>query len=314
MLRRTVTLVWVVGVLAAACQAGDAGTRGRSAERDKSVTQAVRYLGWKKGQFHGRRCMVLLVAPAKGRKTLAIAVPNKNPRSPMMDPPPHVVEFVKKLRRGDIIEVTTAETMGKPFLKSFRGIRVAADLPEYFTVAKIGQKKVGLQRYLCVTVKKGDETADLLVPNKKGPEGKWVSDEKIAAQVKEFREGSRVDVEVRKAGRNIFLKAIYPHAEAQTARFVKRDVKEIDGQRHVCAVVKTDAGERALAVPNSGKDRKGNPAPDVKLAAAVNKLRPGQTVRFKTRTDGGQEYLREIEVTRAPPEEKPKDKPKGRRG
>ena len=314
-MRRQIFLVLLAlaALAAAAAHAGVAkkeGNAGRT-EKPKAQPQQVRYLGWKKGQFYGRRCMVLIVAPPRG-KTLDVLVPNKNPKSAMMDPAQHVVDLVDRLQRGDIIEITAADFKGRPMLRSIRGIKVAADLPDYFTVEETAAKKVGLQEFLCVTVKRGDQTADLLVPNRKGDDGKWIPDQALAAKAQKFRKGDRVDVEIRKAGRRVYLRDISAYIKPEVARFVKRETKDIDGHKHVCAVVRAGDADRELFVPNSAQDAKGQPAPDPKLSAAVSRLRPGQAVEYKARSEGDKTILRAIAATSKTPKEAPKgkDRPK----
>ncbi len=289
----------------ALCAAEAAAQRSKmsTAQKSRTITANVRYVGYKKGQAWGRPCLVLIVQTAKGRKT-DLTVPNRNPMAFKLDPAPQVAELVQRLTPGDIVQVRYGPFKGRNMLNMIKPVKLKADEPPYFTVVKTDTKKFGIQEHLYIVLSKGDQQAEVLVPNVRGEEGKWTPDPKIAEQVRKFKHGDHVDVEARKVGSRMYLKAIYPYAEPVVAQFVKTETREFDGRKHVCVLVSFDGLDDVILLPNTGKGAA--PSPDRALLTFVKRLRPGQKIQMTLQQDGEKSLLRKI----APAPAKPRPKKK----
>jgi hypothetical protein len=281
---------------------------GSVAAGAKTETLTVQYVGHRTGRAWGRTVMLLIVSPPKGKQTAALVVPNKDPMSHRLNPDPKVVKLVKTLKPGDLIEVRYQMSQGQKVLRQIRALKAKAEEPAYFTVVKVGSREVAGQEHLYVLVDKGGKQAELLVPNARGPDGKWVPEEKLARQARTFSHGDKVDVRVKNAAGKLYLQGIYPHASPVIATFVKREMKDIDGERHLCVIVKDEDGRKTLTVPNAGKDAKGKAIPDRELSAAAGRFRFGHTVAYKLYTEGDKTYLRELLPAKPKPKQPPPKK------
>ena len=162
---------------------------------------------------------------------------------------------------------------------------------------------------MAVALKKRTRVQTILVPNRKNDDGKWVPDEKIAAQVKKLEADQIVEITIEKTAGRLYLKSIRPYQPPVKGSFVKLIAKKKDGEQECAAiVVKVDGSEREILIPNR-KARGDKVVPDRKLLAAVKKLKADQPVECKTVEEDGQTWLARVKALKKPPAPKPKPKP-----
>lgn len=309
MVARTLAAVLVAGILGTCWEASQAA--GSDKPKPKPAPQIVKYVGARKGTAWGGPVMKLLLAERYGRGVATVVVPGKDSRARKYDPLPVMVKVVKDLKRGDLVEIKTLKFRGVTMLTAIRRYhpKPGEDDPDAFTFVKYLTQKVSGRNYLAVALKKGNRAQTILVPNRKNDEGKWVPDEKIAAQVKKLEADQIVEITIEKTAGKVFLKSIRPYEPPVQGSFVKLIAKKKVGEQEYAAiVVKVDASEREILIPNrkAGADKM---LPDRKLLVAVKKLKAGQPVEYKTLAEDGQTWLARIEAVKKPPAPKPKPLP-----
>lgn len=258
-------------------------------------TAVVKYVGAKEGRAWSRPAMIVIVAPRDGRGTAELLVPNRNPEGRTLDPDPVVVNIVRDLKPGDLIEVRTGKLEGHNILRSIRPYKPkpGEDDPEAFTFVRVVEQKVGNQDVLGVELKKDAASQTVPVPNRTDDNGKPVPDPELAAKVRSFAKGDLVEVKVAREAGKIVLASIKAYKPPDRGKFVKSLEQKVEEEAFLAIeVAQDDQTTKTLLVPNH-KDAKGQNVPDAELSAAVKKLRPGQTVLFRTRQDGQKTFLTE---------------------
>jgi hypothetical protein len=221
------------------------------------------------------------------------------------------VDVVKGLKRDDLVEISTTKFRGVTMLRFIRRYqpKPGEDDPDAFTFVKHVTQKVSGRDYMAVALKKGNRSQTILVPNRKDDEGKWAPDKDIADQVKKVEADQIVEITVDRAAGKVFLKSIRPYEPPVRGSFVKLIAKKKIGEAEYAAiVVKVNADEREILIPNRkvGADKM---LPDMRLLAAVKKLKADQPVEYKTLEEDGQTWLSRIEAVKKPPAPKPKPRP-----
>lgn len=306
MVARTLAPVLVAAIMGACWQASQAA--GSDKPRPQPAPpQVVKYVGAEKGTAWGRPVMKLHLAERYGRGVATVVVPNKDRRARKYDPSPAMVDVVKDLKRGDLVEIRTTKLRGVTMLTFIRRYhpKPGEDDPDAFTFVKHLTQKVSGRDHMAVALKRGNRAQTILVPNRKNDEGKWVPDEKIAAQVKTLEANQIVEITIEKTAGKVLLKSIRPYKPPVKGSFVKLIAKKKVGEQEYAAiVVKVGASEREILIPNrkAGGDKM---LPDQKLLAAVKKLKADQPVEYKTLAEDGQTWLARIEAVKKPPAPKP---------
>ena len=309
MVARTLAPVLVAAILGACWETSPAAGTGKP--KPKPDDQVVRYVGAQKGTAWGRPVLKLLLAQRYGRGVATVVVPSKDPMARKYNPSQTVVDVVKDLKRGDLVEISTAKFRGFTMLRSIRRYhpKPGEDDPDAFIFVKHLTQKVSGRDYMAVALKKRTRVQTILVPNRKNDDGKWVPDEKIAAQVKKLEADQIVEITIEKTAGRLYLKSIRPYQPPVKGSFVKLIAKKKVGEQECAAiVVKVDGSEREILIPNR-KARGDKVVPDRKLLAAVKKLKADQPVECKTVEEDGQTWLARVKALKKPPAPKPKPKP-----
>ncbi len=272
--------------------------RPKQAERpDQLSTQleVVRYLGAKEGRAWGQPVMLVLVAPRQGSGSATLVVPNRDPEARKLDPQPVILDLVKSLKPGDLIQVLTAEIERQRVLRFLRPYepKPGEDDPNAFTFLKAVEEKAGGRECLAVTLEKDGNSQSVPLPEEKNEQGQLAPASRLAEQVRKLTDGELVEATVELVGGKIVLKDIKPYKPLVKGRFVKlTDVRQ-DEQKHLAVEVKLGEESRLLLIPKSKED-KDAAAREAELTAAAKKLRPGQPVLFRERKDGQQHWLEDI--------------------
>ncbi len=278
------------GLLAAAV----IGALATGALAAKPITGNVRYLGYKKGRAVGRPALLLVVAPESGRKNYALVVANQDFKGQNFDPPPAVIEFVKRLTRGDRLQVTYVAYSGQLFVTGIKPLKVKSVETPFFVYWERGEKRIGTQQFTYVVVGKGVQKAEVLIPNVRGADRKFKPDPKLLAKIAELQPSTPVDVKIRKAGRFVFLVDIGVYLRALTVTFIRSGVAKIGDRKHFAMAAKLHDREVVIPLLNTDKDPKKDPSPDPKLRQAVLNVQPGQAIKIKLRLADEKAFLKEI--------------------
>jgi len=303
MLTVVIVLASCAGVASAADEKKD------KKDKAKPKDTVVRYLGAKRGVVRGRPVLVLIVGPRQGSGAADLVVCNKKPMGRKFDPPDHVVKLVKELKRGDLLDIRTGKWMGHNMVQKVARHKPAPgdDDPNCFTFVKIVDRKVGKRTEKGVALKKLGKGQVVMIPAKKGADGKLAPDAALLAKAEQFKEGDLVEAKIRKSREGVMLVDIKAYVPLETGVFVKLVIRKIDGADRLAAQIKVGSRTRTLLVPQT-TDAEGKPGPDPKMRAALKALQYDQPVRFKARKDGKYEVL--LELAAAKDAKKPAKKPK----
>jgi hypothetical protein len=282
------------------------------AQQDDQSGTVVRYVGTKTGTAWARPCLLLVVAPRQGGGAADLVVPNRDPEARKFDPDPTVVEVVKKLKPGDLLQIRTSKLQGHQVLNFVQPYhpQPGEDDPYAFGFVQTIEGKISGQDSLGVSLSKGQKSQTVWLPNYKDKEGKWTPDEELAAAVKGFKKGDIVEVRLQSGGANPILKSISPYKPPEKAEFVKSLEQTVGEVTYLAAEVKKDGDSLQLLVP-ARKNERGEMVRDAELVGKVRALKAGQVVEFKSRQQGGQRFLVDVRatgerVTSRPVQEKPK--------
>jgi len=277
-LRDTASAVVLVAVLG-----GTIIGLGRSEARG----EIVRFAGAKRGTAWSRPVLQVLVVPVAGGATRTLVVPNKNPMGRKFDPDPRILDLVKGLKKGDLLEVESAKFRGKIMVRKFDRFEPKpgeAD-PMGFVFLEAKTRKLRGAETLVVTLEKFRKTVTVIVPNRKDADGKGRPDPAMTATIDKL--GVEDVVEIATAGRGKIRTLTYlaPYMAPIRCRFVKLVTTKTDTATTVALEV-TDEEDKSqqIFLPTRRRGRKR--IPDAKLLAIAKRLKAGKLIEIKTRRDG----------------------------
>jgi TusA-related sulfurtransferase len=223
-----------------------------------------------------------------------------------------MIDVVNDLKPGDLLKITATIKGADHWIDSVSR--------EPITFEKVTEAASGATPKVTVTIKMGDKSDTLLVPNVKDKTNKLVADPAIMAQINEFKEGDKIEF-TRQAGPagQVVIKTIKLAGAPDKAEFIKTAEKTIAGEKFAAIEIKEGADKPiTLLVPNTkdangkaAKDAHGNPVPDATMIDAIKAMTPGQMVEYKSKTDNSNRVvLTEIKAV-APPASQPADAPAG---
>jgi hypothetical protein len=228
-----------------------------------------------------------------------------------------MIDIVKDLKPGTLMKITATITgTGNDichWIDSVSAIKPDAPPPadpKAITFSKFTEALCGDQPKVTVLIKTGDKIDTLTVPNVEDNLGKWVPAPAIMAQIKEFKEGDKIEYTRQTAADGqVVIKTIKPAGAPDKAQFVRMTDKTIGGEKFTAIEVRQGADKPVtLLVPNTRDDKGkpvmddgGNPVPDAMMLDAVKALVPDQMVEFKSKADNPNKVmLTEIKAVEAP--------------
>jgi len=275
----------------------DGAARGAK-EAPKDVSSIVRYVRAERGTAWGKPVLRVIVSPVKGGSTKALVAPKQDPKSNTFDPDPKVVSVVKVLKKGDLLNVTTGRFKGVILIRRISRFLVqpGEEEPNGFLFVRAEEEDIARETYLVVTLQKFGQETKVVVPNKKNEAGEMAPDEALAARLTAFKIGEVVEVEAQKKGRLRTLKSIRKYAPPVVCEFVKLVEETVDEVEHVGIEVKIGGEPQTLFVPNVQRGKRN--FPDSRLRSAARRLKPGDWIEAKIRTEGDRKLVTRITKTR----------------
>jgi hypothetical protein len=138
---------------------------------------------------------------------------------------------------------------------------------------------------LAVSIEKGLDNACLLLPLKRDAAGKVVPDPDMTAVIAALTIGDKVEIVPEGSS----IKFLWPYAKPHAAVFVAV-VQEVADGRAVTGIRVKEGGKEVTFMVNPR-----HPA-SADLAARARKFRADQAVLIRTRTEGGKEWLAEVNL------------------
>jgi hypothetical protein len=211
-------------------------------------------------------------------------------------PDPKVIDLLKSLKAGDIVNIKGGEVEGRHVLTSIDAFKPkpGEGEPGIFVFRRAVIRELsGIKdtKFTTIEVSKIFQTVTLVIPMVKGEDGKPTPDPKLLAQVQTLKEGDSVFIAAEAIGRNIILRTIEPYTAPLKAEFVKYASKKAsDGNSFATVDLKTDAGTETVNIPNV-KNAEGYPIADKALMSTVTSLKPSQQVEYRLRKDESGSWL-----------------------
>ena len=295
-----------------------AAARAPGAEKDKDdagrFSGIVRYVGAKESRAPtGVPAVRVYFAPLTRGRSISALIANKDAQSKVLDPNPAIFNVVKGLKKGDLVTVTIVSSGGWTTLTKIERyeLKPGEDEPNGFLFVRAEEEEIAKETYLVVTLQKFGQETKAVVPSKKNEAGETAPDEALAAQLTAFKIGDVVEVETQKKGRLQVLKSICKYTPPVVCEFVKLVEKTVDEVEHVGVEVKIDGEPQTLFVPNMQRGKRS--VPDPRLRSVARKLKPGDWIEAKIRTEGDRKLVTRItktkkkDVEKGPSDEEKKD-------
>jgi hypothetical protein len=283
---RTIAIAAALAVLAGVAQMALAA--------DESV---IKYNGTKQGSVGGHPCLVILYTPAAGGNPASMLVPNKNPMGTKLDPSDVVTDALKDVKPGDYFDVTTTKDSQGTWVATIKSYTLTPgeDEPGVFLFSAKDEQKVGPDTFTSITVTKLKQTFTMLVPNKKGADGKPAPDEAIMKVITAAKVGDTLEIAGAKMGANTMIKTIAPWVAPRKVEFVKLTPKAKADDN--ASIDVTDSGNtQTISINAKGPDA-------ATLMKKVSAIKAGQAIMIRTTTDDKGTWL--TDVRPAPKEDTP---------
>jgi len=247
------------------------------------TTAVGRFGGARRGTCWRKPVLRVTVLHPVRKAARSLAVPKQDWLSGAYDPVPHIVERVKKLKKGDYIKYTTVVLSGEVLIHDLSPYRLqeGEDDPDACLFEGSRELRKGRTPCLVVTLSRFAEKTEAMLPTVKGPDGKPRPHPDMARTVSTLRKGQVVDVEIAKRRGTAQLEYISPYAPPAVGQFVQVGEQTRDGRRTVNIAIRTSDGPTVFPVVRRGRGR--YQAPDPRVVAAAKRLRPGDRVAVKTR-------------------------------
>jgi len=204
------------------------------------------------------------------------------------------LESLKFARGGELLEITCTNT-AKPTITSLGryDVKWGEDEPGIFVFSAKSTTKVGAAEYTSITVTKFLEPFTILVPNKKGADGKLAPDAALVKAIDALKAGDLAEVAAETVDGRLTLKSIdffEPYRKAEFLRVVKGkpDKDELTG-------IEVKTGEGEGAVSRYYLDPKSEDFAD--LTKAIGAFRLGDNVLIRTITTNKIDWLLGIRTT-----------------
>jgi hypothetical protein len=222
--------------------------------------------------------------------------PGKPAKGKDTKPDPNVIDLLKSLKAGDVVDIKGGEVEGRHVLRSIDAFKPkpGEDEPGVFVFRRMVVKELsGIKdiEFSTIEVSKVFQTLTIVIPMVKGDDGKLTPEPKLLAQVRKLKEGASVFISAEVIGQNIVLRTIEPYTAPLKAEFIKYASKKASDDKSFAAVdLKTDAGTETVSIPNV-KNADGYAIADRALMAVVTSLKPSQTVEYRLRKDESGSWL-----------------------
>lgn len=279
MLLRNVTLVAMAAMLSAGlCQISLAAEKPAEVQ---SVTGVFKFNAVKPGSVGGKPGQVISATSMITGRTEDLAIPNTT-NAGKTEPDQTMFDIAKAAKPGDMFEITMNKTAGKWIIGSFQKyeLKPGEDEPNVYVFG--GKTTAGEQS--AITVTKFGQSSTLVVPNKKGADGKMAPDAEIAAKIDALTSGASIEVQIEKSGNAHIIRGLKPYVAPQRVELVKV-IREKVGDKDATGIETKDNGK--IFVNPKSKD----------MATLVNKVKsykPGQALMVKTETEGDTTWLTDV--------------------
>jgi hypothetical protein len=257
--------------------------------RPLSIPQetAFKFVSVREGQAWSQPQAAVTVANLQSGALTSLFYPGKSSKAKESKPDPKVMDLLKSLKPGDVVNIKGSELDGHhvlTFIDAYKP-KVGEDEPGVFVFKGRTSQKIGAQSYAAVNVSKYFQSATVLIPHAKDASGKMVPDAALSAEIAKLNVGDAVFVQAEVLGQNVVLRAIQPYQAPLKAEFVKYTQKKANDDNSFALVdVKTDSGAQTMRIP-SVKVPSGSIVADAGLVSAASSLKAGQTVEYRARTD-----------------------------
>jgi hypothetical protein len=239
-----------------------------------------------KGQEH----LILLANRPHGRVT-RLVVANSDPAGPFA-PVVDQAQLISSLKPGDLIEASW-DSVGT--LNTISAIarytpRPGELTPNGYVFVKAESKDESSS--LAVVLNKLGEVTNATAPAEKDAKGDTHRDPLIDATVAALHEGDSVWVDLP-TGSPPTLLAILPYADPTAGKLVKIDTTEANGNRASTVEIDTNGAGISAVIP--GKLVSGKWIPNIRIASAAHRCRPGEQIFYRVQQDGTTTWLRDIQ-------------------
>ena len=259
----------------------------------KSGGEIMKFIKAEKGSVHSRSCLQIYAQPVAGGAKLKLQVSNQDNNLKKYDPIPAHAEVVKGLKSGDLIRITHKEGTGMDIIHSISKFvpRPGEEKANHFVFGECVEEASKKKSQALIKVTKYEVEQTLLLPLKKGKDGKLAPDPKLLEAVKACTSGDVVETKTKKSKGKLTLVSITVYVPPVCGEFVKLETDEADPAA-ASVVVKVDEAEQTVALPVvKGKA-------DPKLLASIKRLKAGQTVEYTTQKAEDKTVLKAIKTVK----------------
>jgi hypothetical protein len=243
-----------------------------------------------KKQIKGQDHLVVIANLQHGRVT-RLVVANSDPAGPFA-PAADVAQLISSLKSGDLIQASW-DTAGS--VNTLSAITRYTPKPGELTpngyIFVKAQSKDQSSNLTVVLNKLGDIT-NATAPAGKDANGDAHRDPLIDATVATLHEGDPVWVDLSSNSSPTLL-AILPYADPTAGKLVKIDTTEVNGNR--VATVEIDANGVGVPAVIPGTLVNGKWIPNIRIASAAHRCKPGSGIFYRVQEDGTTTWLRDIQ-------------------
>lgn len=308
-MRPSFALSTLCGVLGALLIAPYAAAQKAAAEPELPKPFVVRYQGSQMGSYFGKPAMIITGVHAIEGKAMQLPIPPSDWNATKYVANEDMAAAVKNLKPGDYIKVETEVRNYKPWLKNLDPYEVVAgeEVPGNFVFFEGYSRNEGGQDVYFVTLTKYGQFIDAVLPNVRNEQKQMAPDAALMARASEMKKGDVVEASLAAGpGKYALIKEIEPYSQPQEGTMGKVVTTEENGQKK--QVVEIEAGGSTLSLPVAGKTVRDRFTPDARVLASAQRIKAGTAVLYRTRTEGGQQYLKAIEPAPKKKEEPPAKK------
>jgi hypothetical protein len=223
-------------------------------------------------------------ADMQSAENVSVLYPGRRGGSEDVVPDPNVLDLLKALKPGDIVEITGTDVDEHHVLTAIVRYKPkpGEDEPGVFVFKRQTTLKVDTAAYAAVALCKLAEMGTLLLPHAKDSKGRLVPDAALTEAVGAFKEGDLVVVQFDTVGASRILRSIEAYTAPLQAEFARYTPKGKDDKSCATVEVKTDSGSQTLRIPNY-RNADGYSFADRAITAVASKLNPGDLVQYRLR-------------------------------
>ncbi len=254
----------------------------------------------------------LTVAYVTDNRELVVMYPGFDPNSKPVKPKNDMMEQLKSLKPGNIINIRGILVGGNPMLTtlSLYQLKPGEEEPYAFIFRSVATTRTGTTETTTVEVSKLARVMKLQLPPVKNKLGKIVPDPNLLTDVSQFRNGDMVLLDGKQVAGVLYVTEMHPYVPLQKGQlikvFKKGERKEsAEDKDFAFAEVQTAAGTEVIRLA-ADKNAAGQWVVDQDLVNSLSAMKPNEQIEFRLLTNRDGRWL-----TFARPAPEPKKDAKG---